>query len=256
MSLPIRVQKIRQTYWPTATERLEKRMNPHASLYGVVGTYSAPTSGDYTTSLKFHVRYGCPPPFPRALTLTLQATGEDPYTMLDSLTITGSGVIDWGDGVLVPFSSGSLPLQYQGNTIRIYSIDITTFSYFPDAFQLTDLSVRWAKTTLKTLNVAGSAIASLDLTECSALETLYCNANGMTGLNLTGCVSLTTIIAKNNEFSQSTANTIAGQLLANGKTGGLLNLQPNTPAIVTVAGPTSNNLYTLKSAPKNWSILV
>ena len=119
--------------------------------------------------------------------------------------------------------------------------------------KLTTLDVS-TLTNLTTLNVTGlTNLTTLNVTGLTNLTTLNCSNTTLAILYVLGATNLTTLNCNSCNFNQVTANALAGQLVANGKNNGTLNLstqQSGTPIVIT------GSLLQLQNPPKNWTITV
>jgi hypothetical protein len=109
-------------------------------------------------------------------------------------------------------------------------------------------------TNLTTLDVSGLIkLTTLNVIGIPTLTTLNCSNTKLTGLSVLGLTNLVNLNFRSCNFNQGTANTLAGQLVANGKNNGTLNFETQQSGILITI---TDNLNTLDIPPKNWTITV
>ena len=109
-------------------------------------------------------------------------------------------IVDWGDGNSNTYNNVTVNTEITHNysnitarTVTIYEEGLTYFNCGGTAYNnlvnLTTLNVTNCS-ALQTLTCYYGNLASLNINGCTALEYLYCNNNKLTSLNVSGCIAL------------------------------------------------------------------
>jgi hypothetical protein len=122
------------------------------------------------------------------------------------LEFTGTGSVDWGDGVLQPLpdSLSGKVLTHPYATPGIYPCRVVApaVTYFKaDSKRLTALNTEKAA-ALTYVSCSSNQLVELNASKNAELQSLYCSGNALRRLDASGCVKLQTLTCSDNALTE------------------------------------------------------
>ena len=199
-----------------------------------------------------------PPPPPPSSNIEFRVFSTIPYSVT-FLLFGGTGTCDLGDGVLIPFSASTIPVNISGvvpvgGTVKIYSDNLEVFSINNHPVSYLDIS---NCPTLKELICSQSNSGQSYLTgafdisgnpNLTTIEFLNTLISSLTGV--TSCPQLGNIQLPGAAFTQETADQLVNDLIANEKYYGDLTISFQSTGSIDITG----FLYVILSNTYNWTI--
>jgi len=199
-----------------------------------------------------------PPPPPPPGNIEFRVFSAVPYSVT-FLLFVGTGTYDLGNGVLIPFSSSTIPVNISGvvpvgGTVKIYSDNLEVFSTNNQPVSYLDIS---NCPTLKELQCSQSNPGQSYLTgafdisgnpNLTSIEFLNTPISSLTGV--TSCLQLGNIQLPGAAFTQTTADQLVDDLLINEKYNGDLTISFQSTGTIDITGLN----YLILTNTYNWTI--
>jgi hypothetical protein len=199
-----------------------------------------------------------PPPPPPPGNIEFRVFSAVPYSVT-FLLFGGTGTYDLGNGVLIPFSSSTIPVNISGvvpvgGTVKIYSDNLEVFSINNQPVSSLDVSncptlkeLVCSQTTLGQSYITGAFDISAN-PNLTTIEFLNTPISSLTGV--TSCPQLKNIGLSGAAFTQTTADQLVNDLLINEKYNGDLAITSQSTGTIDI---TDFNYFILENT-YNWTI--